>query len=242
MKRLLAGAISTLSFSMMLSTGPAACARAEVDAKTFPDASRDLTLDAGAGPQTLVLAGGCFWCVEGVFEAQPGVIDVVSGYAGGERETAKYDLVGTGRTRHAEAVQITYDPDVTSYGKLLKVFFSIAHDPTQLNRQGPDVGTQYRSTIFYSDDAQREVAQAYISQLDNAKVFGKAIVTTLEPLEAFYVAEAYHQDYARLNPDQPYVRQQSLPKIDKARAYAKTLTEARPATQATTAPATRSAE
>ena len=172
-----------------------------------------------AGLQQAVLAGGCFWCTEAVFEQLEGVHAVVSGYAGGREETAEYRAVSSGQTDHAEVIRITYDPKVISYGELLKVFFTVAHDPTQLNRQGPDTGRQYRSALFYADEQQKRVAEAYIKELDASGVYDKPIVTTLEPLEAFYEAEAYHQDYVRLNPSQPYVVQQALPKVAKVRKH-----------------------
>jgi len=169
---------------------------------------------ASGGPQTLVVAGGCFWGVQGVFQHVTGVTSAVSGYAGGEPATAHYEMVGSGRTGHAESVKITYDPGKVSLGKLLQVYFSVAHDPTQLNRQGPDVGTQYRSTIFAMNDEQAKVAQAYIDQLDTTKLFGRKIVTTIENGRAFYPAEGYHQDYLTLHPSQPYIVFNDLPKIE----------------------------
>jgi peptide-methionine (S)-S-oxide reductase len=169
---------------------------------------------ASGGPQTLVVAGGCFWGVQGVFQHVTGVTSAVSGYAGGEPSTAHYEMVGSGRTGHAESVKITYDPGKVSLGKLLQVYFSVAHDPTQLNRQGPDVGTQYRSTIFAMNDEQAKVAQAYIDQLDTTKLFGRKIVTTIENGRAFYPAEGYHQDYLTLHPSQPYIVFNDLPKIE----------------------------
>jgi peptide-methionine (S)-S-oxide reductase len=169
---------------------------------------------ASAGPQTLVLAGGCFWGVQGVFQHVDGVTSAVSGYAGGEPSTAHYEMVGSGRTGHAESVKITYDPGKVSLGKLLQVYFSVAHDPTELNRQGPDVGTQYRSTIFAMNDEQAKVAQAYIDQLDATKLFGRKIVTTIERNRTFYPAEEYHQDYLTLHPNQPYIVFNDLPKIE----------------------------
>ena len=165
------------------------------------------------GTATAVLAGGCFWGVQGVFQHVAGVENAVSGYAGGEASTAKYRTVGSGRTGHAEAVSITYDPAEISYGKLLQIYFSAAHDPTQLNRQGPDTGTQYRSTIFPQDADQAKVASAYVAQLDGAGAFSKPIATTIEPGRAFYPAEDYHQDYLTLNPTQPYIVNNDLPKI-----------------------------
>jgi len=163
--------------------------------------------------ETAVLAGGCFWGVQVVFQHTQGVLNAVSGYAGGQRETANYSSIGTGRTGHAESVQITYDPKQISYGKLLQIYFSVAHDPTQLNRQGPDFGTQYRSAVFYTNASQKEVAERYVAQLDAAKMFPDKIVTQLTPLNAFYPAEAYHQDYATLNPRSPYIARFDLPKI-----------------------------
>jgi peptide-methionine (S)-S-oxide reductase len=170
-------------------------------------------IDPPSPTQTAVLAGGCFWGVEAVFERLKGVTDVVSGYAGGQQSTAHYEMVGTGRTGHAESVQVTYDPSQISYGKLLQVFFSVAHDPTQLNRQGPDQGTQYRSAIFYASDEQKRVAEAYIQQLNAARVFKRPIVTQVTPLQGFYAAEDYHQDYIAHNPGNPYVVYNDLPKL-----------------------------
>ncbi|HZS01840.1 MAG TPA: peptide-methionine (S)-S-oxide reductase MsrA [Chloroflexota bacterium] len=185
----------------------------------FPDPARDIDPSTVSGEQTAVLAGGCFWCVEAVFEPVQGVIDAVSGYAGGTKETADYQTVCSGMTDHAEAVRIRYDPQRITYGQILKLFFSIAHDPTQLNRQGNDMGRQYRSAIFYADDAQKEVAEAYIRQLDEAHVFDAPIVTTLEPLNGFYEAEDYHQDYAERNPWQPYIAYTAAPKVKKLHQY-----------------------
>ena len=167
------------------------------------------------GPfQTAVLSGGCFWGVQGVYEHVKGVKKVVSGYAGGDRTTARYETVGTGSTGHAESVQITFDPAKVSYGELLQVFFSVAHDPTQLNRQGPDTGSQYRSMISYRDDTQKNIADAYIAQLGKAGVFQRPIVTKVDPLKGFYPAEGYHQDYLAHNPSDPYIAYNDLPKIE----------------------------
>jgi peptide-methionine (S)-S-oxide reductase len=165
------------------------------------------------GPQTAVFAGGCFWGVEAVFRHVKGVSKAVSGYAGGSAKTADYERVSTGSTGHAEAVEVTYDPAQVTYGALLRIFFSVAHDPTQLNRQGPDYGTQYRSAIFLTNDEQKRVAQAYIEQLGQAKVYPSPIVTQLVPLPAFYPAEAYHQNYLALHPTQPYIVMHDLPKL-----------------------------
>ncbi|MDP2033294.1 MAG: peptide-methionine (S)-S-oxide reductase MsrA [Polaromonas sp.] len=166
-----------------------------------------------AALETAVFAGGCFWGVQAVFQHTRGVLNAVSGYSGGARETATYSSIGTGRTGHAEAVEVSYDPKQVSYGQLLQIYFSVAHDPTQLNRQGPDTGTQYRSAIFYRTDSQKQVAERYIAQLDAAQVYPRKIVTQLTPLTAFYPAEAYHQDYATRHPNSPYIRRFDLPKI-----------------------------
>ena len=163
--------------------------------------------------QTAVLAGGCFWGVEGVFERVRGVRTVLSGYAGGDKNTATYEAVSTGRTGHAEAVQITFDPAVVTYGELLRIFFSVSHDPTQLNRQGPDTGTQYRSAVFYANDAQRDLARSYIAELNKSGKFAREIVTRVDPLQGFYQAENYHQDFIAKNPNNAYVMFNDLPKI-----------------------------
>jgi peptide-methionine (S)-S-oxide reductase len=191
----------------------------KISPRDFPDAAFDAPLLAAPAPKLAVLAGGCFWCVEAVYRELDGVLAVVNGYSGGSAETADYKTVCTGSTEHAEVVQIAYDPARMSFGKLLKIFFSVAHDPTQLNRQGNDIGTQYRSAVFYADEEQKNIAQRYIQQLDAAQVFGRPIVTRLEPLAQFFKAEGYHQDYARLHPDQPYVAAVALPKVDKLREY-----------------------
>jgi peptide-methionine (S)-S-oxide reductase len=177
-----------------------------------PAAAADNAKAAGPG-QTAVLAGGCFWGVEGVFEHVRGVTDVMSGYSGGEARTAHYDEVSGGESGHAESVQIRFDPQQISYGEILRIYFSVAHDPTQLNRQGPDTGTQYRSEIFYANDAQKDIASKYIEQLNGSGVFARPIVTRVEPLRAFYPAEAYHQDFIAKNPHYPYVMFNDLPKI-----------------------------
>ncbi|HVY58964.1 MAG TPA: peptide-methionine (S)-S-oxide reductase MsrA [Xanthobacteraceae bacterium] len=169
---------------------------------------------SGEGLETVVLAGGCFWGVQAVFQHVNGVEQALSGYAGGSKETAEYEIVGTGRTGHAESVQVKFDPRQISYGKILQIYFSVAHDPTQLNRQGPDVGTQYRSEIFFTDAAQQKVAEAYIAQLEKAGIFKRPIVTRLEQLQGFYPAEAYHQDYASLHPFNPYIVFNDRPKVD----------------------------
>jgi peptide-methionine (S)-S-oxide reductase len=169
------------------------------------------------GKETAVLAGGCFWCVEAVFQQIAGVERVVSGYSGGEAATAHYEMVSTGATGHAESVQVTFDPQKISYGQILKVFFDVAHDPTQLNRQGPDRGPQYRSAIFYSSAEQKRIAEAYIKQLDDAKVFRAPIVTQVVPLKAFYRAEEHHQNFCNRNPRNPYVLGVAMPKVEKVK-------------------------
>lgn len=185
----------------------------------FPDPSVDPGSSGQGAEAVAVLAGGCFWCVEAVFRELDGVLAVTSGYTGGTAATADYRTVCLGATDHAEAVQIRYDPERISYGQLLKVFFSVAHDPTQLDRQGNDRGRQYRSVIFHADEAQRQVADAYIRQLDGAAVFNAPIATRVQPLETFYEAESYHQKYAELNPDQPYIAAVAAPKVEKLREY-----------------------
>ena len=167
--------------------------------------------------ETVVLAGGCFWGVEAVFDAVKGVSDAVSGYAGGSKANAHYEIVSSGTTGHAESVQITYDPSQITFGQLLKIYFSVAHDPTELNRQGPDEGTQYRSEIFYASEEQKRIAEAYIQQLNAAKVFRTPIVTKVAPLQAFYPAEDYHQHFVARNPHQPYVAQNDVPKLARLR-------------------------
>ena len=182
-----------------------------------PAAAVDESLAAAKSQQTAVFAGGCFWGVQAVFQHVKGVISATSGYSGGSAKTAQYEIVSTGETGHAESVQVIYDPSQITYGQLLRVFFSVAHDPTDLNRQGPDEGTQYRSVIFYNRDEQKRVAEAYIAQLDAAKVFRQRIVTQVVPLKAFYPAEAYHQNYAALHPDNPYIAFNDAPKVEHLR-------------------------
>ena len=167
-----------------------------------------------SGIQTAVLAGGCFWGVQGVFQHTKGVVNAVSGYSGGTKANADYHMVSTGTTGHAESVEIKYDPKKISYGKILQIFFSVVHDPTQLNRQGPDTGTQYRSAIFTTSDDQKKVAEAYIAQLNSAGVYKKPIVTKVGPLQAFFAAEGYHQDYLTLHPNQPYIAYNDIPKVE----------------------------
>jgi peptide-methionine (S)-S-oxide reductase len=182
-------------------------------ASPLPAPATDIPAASVKGAQTAVFAGGCFWGVEAVFRHVKGVSKAVSGYAGGAAKTADYERVSTGSTGHAESVEVTYDPAQVSYGELLRIFFSVAHDPTQLNRQGPDYGTQYRSAIFFTTDEQKRVAQAYIDQLGQAKAYASPIVTQLVALPAFYPAEAYHQNYLALHPTQPYIVMHDLPKL-----------------------------
>ncbi len=188
-----------------------------VPIRQFPDPIVDAALTSEPQQKTAVFAGGCFWCVEAVFKELRGVISVRSGYAGDSAATADYRTVCSGRTNHAEAIEVVYDASQTTFGQLLKIHFSVAHDPTQLDRQGNDLGRQYRSAIFYADDEQKRVSEAYIHQLNEARVFKDPIVTTLEPLESFYPAEEYHQDYAARNPSQPYIVYIAQPKVDKLR-------------------------
>jgi peptide-methionine (S)-S-oxide reductase len=209
----LTGAISSLLVAMALCVGCHAATKTPV-----PAAVDDAPLAQGSGQQTAVFAGGCFWGTQGVFERVKGVVATTAGYAGGSRNTATYDQVTTETTGHAESVRVVYDPSKITYGQLLRVFFSVAHDPTQLNRQGPDVGTSYRSAIFYSDEEQRKISQAYIAQLNAAHVFSGPIVTEVTPLKGFYDAEAYHQDYALHNPDNPYILVCDRPKIQALKA------------------------
>ena len=183
----------------------------------FPAPALDAPRASTSGQQTAVVAGGCFWGIQAVFQHVKGVISATSGYSGGSAKTAEYEIVSTGETGHAESVQIVYDPSQITYGELLRVFFSVAHDPTELNRQGPDDGTQYRSVIFYNGDEQQRIAEAYIAQLDQAKVFKHKIVTQVVPLQAFYPAEAYHQNYAALHPNQPYIVFNDAPKVEHLR-------------------------
>jgi peptide-methionine (S)-S-oxide reductase len=189
-------------------------AQAAEQAVVIPAPAVDTAAPPGAGLQTIVVAGGCFWGVQAVFQHTKGVTAAVSGYAGGEKQTAHYEMVGTGRTGHAESVAVTFDPRQISYGKILQIYFSVAHNPTELNRQGPDSGTQYRSAIFYANDDQKRIANAYIAELNKAHVYGGPIVTRLEALTGFYPAETYHQDFAVLHPSYPYIVVNDLPKVE----------------------------
>jgi peptide-methionine (S)-S-oxide reductase len=186
-------------------------------AVAIPSPAVDTPLAKSRGSETAVIAGGCFWGIQAVFEHVKGVSAVTAGYSGGSAMTAQYETVSSGMTGHAESVKITYDPSQISYGQLLKVFFSVAHNPTELNRQGPDDGTQYRSVIFYSTDDQKRIAEAYIAQLNQVKAFSRSIVTQVVAFKAFYPAEAYHQDYAVHHPDDPYIRINDLPKVEHLR-------------------------
>jgi peptide-methionine (S)-S-oxide reductase len=193
--------------------GALACSAGGQANPAFPNPAVDASLAATHGKQTAVVAGGCFWGIQAVFQHVKGVLQATSGYSGGSRATAEYEVVSTGATGHAESVEITYDPSQITYGQLLKVFFSVAHNPTELNRQGPDEGSQYRSVIFYNGDEQKRIAEAYIAQLDRAQAFSRPIVTQVVPLKAFYLAEAYHQNFAALHPNDPYIVYNDAPKV-----------------------------
>ncbi len=205
-------AYTSLLFLVMIAV-TVACTAGNAAGVAIPGPTVDAAKAAKSGEQTVVVAGGCFWGIQAVFQHVKGVKSATSGYSGGDPKTAQYEIVSTGETGHAESVKITYDPAQITYGELLQVFFSVAHDPTQLNRQGPDDGTQYRSVVFYANDEQKKIAEAYIAQLDKAKVFSGSIVTQVVPLKAFYPAEAYHQNYATLHPDQPYIVYNDAPKV-----------------------------
>jgi peptide-methionine (S)-S-oxide reductase len=209
-RRLLQGTVAALVLIPFVGLGFVNAAERAV---VVPALAVDET--ASSGLQTVVLAGGCFWGVQGVYQHTKGVTQAVSGYAGGQKDTAHYEMVGTERTGHAESVSVTFDPRQISYGKILQIYFSVAHNPTELNRQGPDFGTQYRSEIFYTNEEQRRVAADYIVQLQQAHVFSAPIVTKLEPLSGFYPAEDYHQDFLVLHPSYPYIVFNDLPKIDE---------------------------
>lgn len=206
----LAGALSLLA----VAAGLAVTQSSAEEARLVPPPAADERAAPGAATETAVLAGGCFWGVQGVFQHVKGVTSAVSGYAGGDARTAQYETVSGGGTGHAESVKITYDPRQISYGRILQIYFSVAHDPTQLNRQGPDSGTQYRSAIFPADAEQAKVAKAYVDQLNQTGVFDAAIVTKIEPDRAFYPAEDYHQDYLTLHPTSPYIAINDLPKVE----------------------------
>ena len=198
----------TLVFASVIS-----CNAGDRPSVSVPNPAVDASLATTKSEQTAVIAGGCFWGIQAVFHHVKGVISATSGYSGGDAKSAEYEVVSTGETGHAESVKIVYDPSKITYGQLLRVFFSVAHDPTQLNRQGPDEGRQYRSSIFYNSDEQKRISEAYIAQLDKAKVFAQPIVTQVVPLKAFYPAEAYHQDYAARHPDNMYIVYNDAPKV-----------------------------
>jgi peptide-methionine (S)-S-oxide reductase len=207
------GNFSRICSLLLTLTLGGACNAGDSAITAIPSPAVDAALSANKAGQNAVVAGGCFWGIQAVFQHVKGVISATSGYSGGAPTTAEYELVSSGDTGHAESVKITYDPSQITFGQLLRVFFSVAHDPTQLNRQGPDSGTQYRSVIFYDSDEQKRIAQAYIAQLDKAKVFPRPIVTQVVPLKAFYPAEPYHQDYAAQHPNNPYIVYNDAPKV-----------------------------
>jgi peptide-methionine (S)-S-oxide reductase len=207
---------ATTALVLVCSMAVVACNESSA-AVAVPNPAVDVPLTKARGTETAVLAGGCFWGIQAVYEHVRGVTSVTAGYSGGSATTAQYETVSSGMTGHAESVQIRYDPSQISYGQILRVFFSEAHNPTELNRQGPDDGTQYRSSIFYANDDQKRIAQAYIAQLNQAKVFSRPIVTEVVALKAFYPAEAYHQDYAVHHPDEPYIRINDLPMVEHLR-------------------------
>jgi peptide-methionine (S)-S-oxide reductase len=205
---------TTVAALALAACGLACQVGADAIDKAIPAPALDTPAAEATGLQTAVLAGGCFWGLQGMFEHVPGVTKVVAGYSGGTRETAHYEIVGTERTGHAESVEITFDPKKVSYGQLLRLYFSVAHDPTELNRQGPDTGPSYRSEIFFTSPAQERIAKAYVAQLTKANVFKAPIVTRIEPMKGFYPAEDYHQDFLIHNPTHPYIVRNDLPKIE----------------------------
>jgi peptide-methionine (S)-S-oxide reductase len=226
-RRTLCALLGLVVATVALSAAPPSIAHAE-SAVAVPAPLDDAPKAAGA-PQTAVLAGGCFWGVQGVFEHLTGVRRVLAGYSGGARTTAHYELVGTGGTGHAESVEIVYDPQLVSYGEILQVFFSVAHDPTQLNRQGPDSGSQYRSVIFYADATQQRIATQYIAQLNKAGVFRAPLMTRVDPFQGFFAAEDYHQDFLLHNPSNPYIVFNDLPKIQNFQKLLPALYTGKPA-------------
>jgi peptide-methionine (S)-S-oxide reductase len=209
---------SSRSFVLTVVVAGSACLGCHAANRTIPPPAMDVPLASSPGKQTAIFAGGCFWGTQSVFERVKGVVDTTVGYSGGSASTATYDQVTTETTGHAESVKVVYDPSKITYGKLLQLFFSVVHDPTQLNRQGPDEGTSYRSVIFYTSEEQHKISAAYIAQLDAAKVFPARIVTQVVPLKGFYDAESYHQDYALHNPDNPYILVCDKPKIEALKA------------------------
>jgi peptide-methionine (S)-S-oxide reductase len=227
--------LKTIAAVLALAACGWACRAGAASAQTpIPAPKIDTPAAEATGLQTAVLAGGCFWGLQGMFEHVEGVTKVVAGYSGGTRETARYDVVSTETTGHAESVEITFDPKKVSYGQLLRLFFSVAHDPTQLNRQGPDSGPSYRSEIFFASPAQERIAKAYVEQLSRAKAFSAPIVTKIEPLKAFYPAEAYHQDFLVRNPTYPYIVINDLPKIDHLKRIHPELYREKPVTLSAT--------
>jgi len=204
--------LSAIFLAVTMASIPA-CHAGDGRSAPFPSPNFDDPIAKVKSTQRAVVAGGCFWGIQAVFKHVKGVVSATSGYAGGAANTAQYEVVSTGETGHAESVEIVYDPSQITYGQLLRVFFSVAHDPTELNRQGPDVGSQYRSVLFYANDEQKQIAEAYIAQLSQAKIFSRPIVTQVDPLKAFYPAEAYHQDYAAHHPDNPYIVYNDAPKV-----------------------------
>jgi peptide-methionine (S)-S-oxide reductase len=209
--------------------GFTACARADEQPRVIPAPLVDETKPPGGSTEVAVVSGGCFWGMQGLFEHVKGVREVVAGYSGGAADQAQYETVSSGTTGHAESVRISFDPSIISYGQILRVFFSVAHDPTELNRQGPDSGSQYRSNIFFANAAQEKIARAYMSQLANAHVFGQSIATRLDQLNGFYPAEGYHQDYLLHNPDSPYIVVNDLPKVGNLKRLYPTLYRDQPA-------------
>jgi peptide-methionine (S)-S-oxide reductase len=205
--------------AVLMSSASASKLTSSAAAAAFPSPAMDDPLASAPAKETLVLAGGCFWGVQAVYQHVKGVTRATSGYAGGQAKTASYHIVSSGATGHAESVEIVYDPSQISYGQLLRVFFSVAHDPTERNRQGPDEGTQYRSVIFYTSPRQQEIARAYIAQLDGAKIFKRPIATEVVPLAGFYAAEAYHQDYATTHPFDPYIMVNDKPKVNNLQSH-----------------------
>jgi peptide-methionine (S)-S-oxide reductase len=217
MLQMIARGLAALSILLPLGGGASCNSSSKVVA--LPDPAADNPLAAKKGRETIVVAGGCFWGIQAVFERLRGVLGAISGYSGGAANTATYERVCSGRTGHAEAVEVAFDPSQISYGQILKVFFSVAHDPTQLNRQGPDHGTQYRSAIFYTTEDQKRISEAYVKQLDSAQVFRQPIVTQIVPLETFYPAEDYHQGYMDLHPENMYIVINDSPKVENLRKY-----------------------
>jgi peptide-methionine (S)-S-oxide reductase len=207
--------LALIALGSLLAT--TACNAKASPAAAIPAPVVDSPRASSAAKETAVLSGGCFWGVQAVFQHVKGVISATSGYSGGSAKTAEYEVVSTGETGHAESVQVVFDPSQITYGELLRVFFSVAHDPTQLNRQGPDQGPQYRSAIFYANDEQKRIAEAYIAQLTQQKIFAGPIATQVTPLQAFYPAEPYHQNYAALHPNQPYIVFNDAPKVEHLR-------------------------